>query len=193
MAPLIAVAACLAASACSMNGKTSGETVGEQKKATSVTMQEAAERQDGMLDATMKAIAPALHWAHGATTTGNCDVTRRRVVMTIVSEERRGNLLGMVQRSWEKRGYTIKSVNNSHKFPAIFAVTSDGFGISVSVGGEGQFTFSADSPCVKKSEVAAPSASPNGPDYNHPIPRPNVNDPFWSSNEPIPTGSPRRS
>ncbi|MFF3952820.1 hypothetical protein ACFYY1_06400 [Streptomyces sp. NPDC001890] len=158
-----------------------------------MTMQEAAERQDGMLDATMKAIAPDLRWTHGATTTGNCEVTRRRVVMTIVSEERRGNLLGMVQRSWEKRGYTIKSVNNSHKFPAIFAAATDGFGISVSVGGEGQFTFLADSPCVEKSEVAAPSASPNGPDYDYPIPRPNVKDPFWSSNEPIPTGSPSRS
>ncbi|MET9915936.1 hypothetical protein ABZZ04_02500 [Streptomyces sp. NPDC006435] len=157
-----------------------------------MTMQEAAQRQDGMLDATMSAITPGLRWTHGATTTGKCDVTRRRVVMTVVSEERRGNLLGMVQRSWEKRGYAIKSVNRSREFPAIFAATDDGFGISVSVGGEGQFTFSADSPCVEKSEVAAPSASPNGPDYDYPVPRPNVNDSFWSSNEPIPTGSPSR-
>ncbi|MFF9568371.1 hypothetical protein [Streptomyces sp. NPDC014685] len=158
-----------------------------------MTMQEAAQRQDGMLDATMSAVVPGLHWTHGATTTGNCDVTRRRVVMTIVSEERRGNLLGMVQRSWEKSGYVIKSVNKSRKFPAIFAETDDGFGISVSVGGEGQFAFSADSPCVKKSEVAEPSTSPNGPEYDYPIPRPNVNDSFWSSDEPIPPASPSRS
>ncbi|MGW2176591.1 hypothetical protein ACWCXX_00585 [Streptomyces sp. NPDC001732] len=81
-----------------------------------ITVQEAAEHQDRMLDATLDAIKPEIHWTRGATTTGNCEVTRRRVVMTIVSEERRGNLLGVVQRSWEKKGYAIKSVNRSQKF-----------------------------------------------------------------------------
>ncbi|WP_420709906.1 hypothetical protein [Streptomyces sp. NRRL S-340] len=164
-----------------------------QNTSAKITMQEAAEQQDGMLDATLDAIKPEVHWTHGATTTGTCDVTRRRVVMTIVSEERRGNLLGVVQRSWEQRGYTIKSVNKSRKFPAIFAETKDGFGISVSVGGDGQFTFSADSPCVKHSDVAEPTTSPNGPDYKYPIPRPNVRSDFWSSDKPIAASSPSAS
>ncbi|MEU1120725.1 MULTISPECIES: hypothetical protein [unclassified Streptomyces] len=152
-----------------------------QNKSAEITMQKAAEHQDDMLDATLNAIKPELHWTHGATTKGSCDVTRRRVVMTKVSEARRGNLLGVVQRSWEKSGYAITSVNKSRKFPAILAETKDGFGISVSVGGEGQFTFTADSPCVKESDVAEPTTRANGPDDKYPIPRPNVRSDFWSS------------
>ncbi|MFD8521508.1 hypothetical protein ACFV2D_16020 [Streptomyces capillispiralis] len=155
-----------------------------------ITMQQAAERADAMLDATLMAIKPEIQWTHSGTSEGSCDVSRSRTVMTIISKERRGNLLGVVQRSWEKSGYTIKSVNKSEKYPAIFAQSPDGFGISVVVGGAGQVAFEVDSPCVKPSDVADPATPANGPDYDYPVPRPNVHSDFWSSSTPIPSPSP---
>ncbi|WP_206189332.1 hypothetical protein [Streptomyces prasinus] len=155
-----------------------------------ITMQQAGERADSMLDATLKAIKPEVKWTHSGTSEGSCDVSRSRTVMTIISKERRGNFLGVVQRFWEKSGYMIKSVNKSEKFPAIFAQSSDGFGISLVVGGAGQVAFEVDSPCVKPSEVAEPATPANGPDYDYPIPRPNVHSDFWSSTNPISSASP---
>ncbi|MFF1504587.1 hypothetical protein ACFVZR_33070 [Streptomyces sp. NPDC058316] len=149
-------------------------------------MQEAAERADGILDALLEEIHPQVQWTHGPTTTGSCDVTRRRTVMTIVSAERRGSFLGVVDRFWRKSGYRIKSINNDADVPAIFAQTQDGFGVSLITGGEGQVFFEVDSPCVQESEVADPIAKPNGPSYADAeiIPRPNVRSDFWSAGAP---------
>jgi hypothetical protein len=155
-----------------------------------ITMQQAAVRADSMLDATLSAIKPEVHWTHGATTTGTCDVSRRRVVMTIISQERLGSLLGLVQRFWEKSGYRIKSVDRDEKFPAIYAQSTDGFGIDLTVGAERQVFFEVATPCAKPSDVADPTTRPNGPDYDYPIPRPNVHSDFWSSTTPIPAASP---
>ncbi|MFE4639931.1 hypothetical protein [Streptomyces sp. NPDC056730] len=155
-----------------------------------MNLQEAAERADGILDSTFRAIEPEVRWTHGETTAGSCDVTRRRAVMTAISEARRGSFLGVVERYWRQSDYVIKSVNSSVKFPAIYAQSADGFGISLSIGGEGQAFFEVDSPCVQESPVAAPASRPNGPDYSGgPIPRPDVHDEFWSSNAPLPTSS----
>ncbi|MEU9531142.1 MULTISPECIES: hypothetical protein [Streptomyces] len=144
-------------------------------------MQAAAEHADAIMEATLAGIKPAVHWAHGPTTTGSCDVTRRRSVMTIVSEGRRGNFLGVVERGWKDRGYRIKGVNNDLDSPAIYAQTKDGFGVSLIFGG-GQAFFEVDSPCVEESEVAESTTPPNGPSYDgvYPLPRPNVRDDFWS-------------
>ncbi|MBD0420689.1 hypothetical protein H0H10_16305 [Streptomyces sp. TRM S81-3] len=158
-----------------------------------ITMQQAAEHADAMLDATLGAIKPTVQWTHSGTSTGSCDVSRSRTVMTVISKERRGNFLGVVQRFWEKSGYRIKSVNKSEKFPAIFAQSPDGFGISLVVGGAGQVAFEVDSPCVKPSAVADPTTPPNGPDYDYPIPRPNVRSDFWSSTAPISSAAPTAS
>ncbi|MEV0495090.1 hypothetical protein [Streptomyces atratus] len=146
-------------------------------------MQGAAERADGILDAVMKEIEPEVQWTHGPTTTGSCDVTRRRTVMTIISAERRGSFLGVVDRFWRKSGYKIKAINNDVDVPAIFAQTKDGFGVTLIVGGEGQVFFEVDSPCVKKSDVAEPATPPNGRSYAgvELIPRPNVHSDFWSA------------
>jgi hypothetical protein len=110
--------------------------------------------------------------------------------MTIISKERRGNFLGVVQRFWETSGYRIKSVNKSEEYPAIFAQSSDGFGISLVVGGAGQVAFEVDTPCAKPSKVAEPTTPPNGPNYDDPVPRPNVRSDFWSSTAPIPSATP---
>ncbi|MBL1290665.1 hypothetical protein JKV81_27980 [Streptomyces sp. For3] len=151
-----------------------------------MNMQEAAERSDRILDDVFDAVRPEVRWIHGPTTTGSCDVTRRRAVMTIVSAERRGNFLGVVDRSWRNSGYRMKSINNDPDVPAIFAQTEDGFGVSLIVGGEGQVFFEVDSPCVEKSEVAESTTKATAPTYEgmENIPRPNVRSPFWSAGAP---------
>ncbi|MFF3629059.1 hypothetical protein [Streptomyces sp. NPDC002164] len=160
------------------------ETDGVRRaKRTDMNMQEAAERSDGMLDSVLEAIDPEVQWAHGPTTTGTCDVTRRRTVMTIVSAERRQSFLDQVENHWRENGYRIKGKNDDKVFPAVYAQTKDGFGISVSVRGKGQVFFEADSPCVKESKVAESTSEPNGPAYKgvYPLPRPNVRSDHWSS------------
>lgn len=156
-------------------------------------MQEAAERADGILDAVLGAVQPGVQWAHGPTTTGSCDVSRMRVVMTIVSESRRGSFLGVVDRFWRKSGYRIKGINRDADLPAIYAQTSDGFGVTLSIGGEGQAFLEVDSPCVKESAVADSTTPPNGPSYEgiYPIPRPNIHSDFWSANTPPPAPNDR--
>ncbi|MBK3547727.1 hypothetical protein [Streptomyces sp. MBT60] len=156
-----------------------GVSAGKEK---GVDMQEAAEESDAMLDAVLKGIDPDVQWAHGPTTTRACGVTRRRTVMTIVSPERRQTFLDRAETFWRKNDYRIKAVNKDEKFPAVYAVTRSGFGVSVSFRGKGQAFLEADSPCVKESKVAAPTTEPNGPAYEdvYPLPRPNVRSDFWS-------------
>lgn len=152
-----------------------------------MNMQEAADRADGILDSTIRAIDPEVHWTHGPSTSGSCDVTRRRVVMTVISAGRRGNFLGVVDRLWRGSGYLIISTRNDAEAPAIYARTDDGFGISLIVGGEGQVFFEADTPCVQESEVADPTTKPNTPSYEgmENIPRPNIHSDFWSAATPV--------
>ncbi|MFE9697604.1 hypothetical protein [Streptomyces sp. NPDC006270] len=161
-----------------------GEGAGE-KAGSGMDMQEAAERSDAMLDAVLEAIDPEVRWAHGPTTTRACGVTRRRTVMTVVSAERRQTFLDRAETFWRKNDYRIKAVNKDEKFPAVYAVTKNGFGVSVSFRGEGQAFLEADSPCVRESDVAAPASEPKGPAYEdvYPLPRPNVRSDFWSGAE----------
>ncbi|MEU5972955.1 hypothetical protein ACH475_12750 [Streptomyces globisporus] len=160
-----------------------GVSAGKEK---GVDMQEAAEQSDAMLDAVLKGIDPDVQWAHGPTTTRACGVTRRRTVMTVVSAERRQTFLDRAENFWRKNGYRIKAVNKDEKFPAVYAVTRSGFGVSVSFRGKGQAFLEADSPCVKESKVADPTTEPNGPAYKdvYPLPRPNVRSDFWSGKGP---------
>ncbi|MEV6165125.1 hypothetical protein AB0L71_25020 [Streptomyces sp. NPDC052052] len=166
----------------STNKPTQSTQSTESPKGSGMNMQEAAERSDGMLDAVLKEIRPEVQWAHGPTTTGSCDVTRRRTVMTIVSAERRQEFLDQVEKFWRTSDYRIKAKNNDEEFPAVYAQTKDGFGISVSVRGKGQVFFEADSPCVEESKVADSTSEPNGPAYEgvYPLPRPNVHSDHWS-------------
>lgn len=155
-------------------------------------MQGAAERADAMLDATIKAVVPEIQWAHHVTTVGSCDVSRRRKVMTIISEQRRGNFLGVMVRFWKKSGYKITTVRQSVERPAIFAQSPDGFGISLVFGHQGQAAFEVATPCVQKSEVSDPKTKPNGPEYPlGEIPVPNVRSDFWSAEAAVPTPSPK--
>ncbi|MFE1481969.1 hypothetical protein [Streptomyces sp. WY228] len=185
--PLVTVvlAVGVAVSGCGSESGTGGSGTGSGKesgKESRMDMQEAAERSDAMLDAVLKGIDPDVQWAHGPTTTRSCGVTRRRVVMTVVSADRRQTFLDRAETFWRTNDYRIKAVNKDEKFPAVYAVTEKGFGVSVSFRGKGQAFFEADSPCVKESKVADPTAEPNGPAYKdvYPLPRPNVRSDFWS-------------
>lgn len=157
-----------------------------------MNMQEAAEHADQMLDATFSSIRPEVQWAHDQNSSGICDVTRRRTVLTVISEQRRGNFLGVVERSWKESGYAITSVKRGKKYPGIFAKSSDGFAIALTIADKGQAHFEVSTPCVKESDVAAPTAAPNGPAYEGvEIPRPNVRSDFWSAGTPVPAPTPR--
>ncbi|GGU44055.1 hypothetical protein [Streptomyces lavendofoliae] len=161
----------------------------DQSSASGVTgmnMQEAAERADGMLDATIAAVVPEIEWAHEDTTSGSCEVTRRRTVMTVISDQRRGNFLGVVERFWKKQGYKITAVRRDPEMPAVYAQTPEAFAIRVLFGYQGQAFFEATTPCVVKSGVGEPKSVPNGPAYDGvAIPTPNVRSGFWSSEEPL--------
>ncbi|MFE2035321.1 hypothetical protein ACFXBB_19125 [Streptomyces scopuliridis] len=183
---LRAVAVCVLLAGCGVLGSSPTDQEGGRV----MDMQEAAERADSILDGTFVAIRPEVRWTHGETTVGSCDLSRRRAVMTVISEQRRGGFLGVVERFWQKSGYEITSVNSSEEFPAIYAKSADGFGLRLSVAGKGQAFFEVATPCVEESAVADPTSQPNGPDYSgSPIPRPDVHDDFWSSRAPLPTSS----
>lgn len=93
------------------------------------------------------------------------------------------SFLDQVEKFWRKSDYRIKAKNNDKEFPAVYAQTKAGFGISVSFRGNGQAFFEADSPCVKESKVADSTSEPNGPAYEgvYPLPRPNVHSDYWSA------------
>lgn len=149
-------------------------------------MQAAAEHADAMLDATVGAVVPEIHWVHDKTTSGSCDVSRRRTVMTIISGQRRGAFLGVIQRFWKAHDYDITTVHPSKEHPRMYARSPEGFGISLVFGYKGQAFFEVATPCVTKSDVAEPTSVPNGPAYPlGEIPTPNVRSAFWSAEVPV--------
>ncbi|MER8267678.1 hypothetical protein ABT007_26165 [Streptomyces griseus] len=153
-------------------------------------MQGAAERADAMFYATVGEIKPEIEWVHYTTTTGSCDVTRYWTVMTVVSEQRRGSFLGVVERFWKANGYRIKTVNPSKDMPAIYATSADGFGIRVKFGYKGQAFLQVTSPCVDESKVSVPTKAANGRTYDGRPPTPNVRSAFWSAVTPVPDPAP---
>jgi hypothetical protein len=186
---------------CSMNDVGSSDA----GRGTKVNMQEAAEKADAVVFETLSSVDPSLQWTHDTSSGGGCtdfkndshgygSTIRNAVVMTEVSEERRGALLGIIERNWKKAGYEITDVDSDREFPAIFAKSDDSFGIGLIVGDKGQFFLEVQTPCVKKSDVADPATKANGHDYyGRKVPRPNVHDAFWSSKKPIPSASPSGS
>ncbi|MEV7446423.1 hypothetical protein AB0O22_35655 [Streptomyces sp. NPDC091204] len=84
--------------------------------------------------------------------------------MTIVSEQRRGALPGVIERAWKGRGYKITNVRKSPTFLGIYASTPDGYSLEVQVAGKGQFFLKAATPCLTDSSVGQPTGKPNTPD-----------------------------
>ncbi|MEV4942314.1 LppA family lipoprotein [Streptomyces zaomyceticus] len=195
IAPLIAVAA-----GCGGLGKPNGS--GEEKRVVSrISMQEAAEKADAIMLGSISSVRPELNWVHHAWSDGGCDghtidgrptgsVTRRAAVMTIVSEARRGSLLGVVERHWEKLGYEITGHNTSEDVPAVHARTPEDFRMSVLVGKKGQFFLTVTTPCYLASEVQAPRTRAGGTAFEGSVvPDPSVPSEFWSLDVPVPATS----
>ncbi|MEU7338950.1 hypothetical protein [Streptomyces sp. NPDC007074] len=150
-----------------------------------MNMQEAAGAADGILDQTLAAIRPPVQWTHTYSAPGDCYVDRDRSVMTVISAERRGSFLGLVERHWKSKGYRL--VATSRNGLAANFETQDGFQLEVLIGPNDQAHLSVTTPCVEKSEVAPPTSKPNGPDYSkRELPAPNVQSTFWSADAPLP-------
>ncbi|MFI6354073.1 hypothetical protein ACIBJF_15770 [Streptomyces sp. NPDC050743] len=104
------VASALIVSGCGfIGGNGSAGTKADAPKETNMNMQEAADHAEGIIDATLKAINPSVEVMQGPASDSSCtdfkndgtgtgSVSRRRYVMTIISDERRGSLLGVVER-----------------------------------------------------------------------------------------------
>lgn len=165
---------------CGLTGTASPSKERESKMNT----QEVADRADAILDATFAAIKPPVQWTHKYFMPGDCYVDRDRAVMTIISAERRGSFLGVLERHWRSKGY--KLVTTSPNGLRAQFVTQDGFHLKVVIGINGQAHLGVTTPCVEKSDVAPPTSKPNGPDYSkQKLPAPNVKSTFWSSDAPI--------
>ncbi|WP_327235846.1 hypothetical protein OG349_19685 [Streptomyces sp. NBC_01317] len=173
-----------------------------ERNPADVNMKQAAEKADAIMQQTLSGVTPELRWNHGPSndhictdfkndSLGSGSVRRRIAVMTVVSTERRGSLLGVVERNWKARGYKITSVDADVDLPAIYAATDEGFKMSVAVGGQGQFFLSITTPCFTQSPVPAPAPEPNTPHRTGGYPQPpDVHDHFWSSRDPLPASSP---
>lgn len=168
----------------------------------SMNMQEAGDQAEQMLDRIFGAIKPSVETQRGPSSdsicpdfkndsTGTGSIIRRRHVMTIISDERRGSFLGVVQRHWQKDGYEITAVRKDKENPAIFATGPEGFRFSLEFGYKGQAHFSVASPCVTESEVTEPPREPLDPSSPAAEGFPYIRSDFWSAETPAPTPSAR--
>lgn len=106
--------------------------------------------------------------------------------MTKISKERRGSLLGVIERHWKKKGYEITGVDSDREKPAIFASTAEDYRIAFKIGRRGQVFIQIASPCTLWSEKEAKLTEPNSPNFlNEKLPYPNHEDDFWSVTKPI--------
>ncbi|MGW1073167.1 hypothetical protein [Streptomyces sp. NPDC002537] len=181
-----------------------GRSGGASKEESKINMQQGAERADLILDQTFSSIAPTVQWTHGESDDVSCGapdkdavakgtVTRRRVVMTIISSERRGNFLGVVERNWRKSGFAITGTRAHKDNPAIFATAPGDFQVSLIFGDKGQAFFEASTPCLNKSEVAPPKSETNGQNYaGSDVPYPDQRSDFWSVGAPVPSSNPSK-
>ncbi|MEU6216568.1 hypothetical protein ABZ845_03460 [Streptomyces sp. NPDC047022] len=157
----------------------------DKEQGASMNMQEAAERADHILDDTFSAIKPPVEWTYTYDMPGGCYVDRSRSVMTIISPQRRGSFLGLVERHWKNKGYKLVGVSED-KLSAFF-LTPDNFQLEVTIVTNGQADFGVTTPCVEKSPVAPPAKLSSGPDYSKRTfaPAPNVHSDFWSAETPV--------
>ncbi|MFE5856936.1 hypothetical protein ACFQ61_27455 [Streptomyces sp. NPDC056500] len=199
----MAVVLAMSLAGCGFVGVSDGEGSGKDK-VSKISLQEAAEQADAIIMGTMSSVRPAVNWVHDAPTESGCDsytvdgketgsATRRVAVMTVVSEARRGSLLGVIERYWKEKGYKITGVNRNKTFPAIYASTPEDFRLVAMVGKKGQFFFGITTPCFITSDVEAPKTPPNGTPFEGPVvPDPYVRSDFWSATTAIPSTSPSR-
>ncbi|WP_371629367.1 hypothetical protein OG892_14455 [Streptomyces sp. NBC_00341] len=163
-----------------------------------IDMQQAGQRAEVILDGTMAAIHPSVKWVHGTPAesacstglnrpTGTTTVFRSRNILTVVSKERRGELLEQVRRYWKQQGARDFSVFSDKDVPRIRARTTDGLAVILQVGSIGNVSVEAGLSCVEDSAMTYPTGTPGQPGGSKKeelMPREHSD--FWSS------GGPRR-
>lgn len=188
----------LTVSGCGVVG--GGTGAGNQGSERNVDMQQASDRADEILDATLAAVRPGVEARRGPSTdsictdfkndaTGAGQVVRRRYVVTVISPERRGSFVGVVERHWKAQGYEITAVRPNKEMPAVFANAPEGFQLTVEIGYKGQAFFTVASNCVTESEVVEPDREPFDPDSPEATGLPYIESPFWSAGTPVPSPS----
>ncbi|MFH9731394.1 hypothetical protein [Streptomyces sp. NPDC017260] len=171
---------------CGMTDSASSGKESRKEGQSKMNLQEAADRADQILDETFAAIEPPVQWTHRYSMPGDCYVDRDRAVMTIISAERRGSFLGVLERHWKSKGYSLVATG-ANRLVAHYK-TPDGFQLEVLIAPNGQAHLSVTTPCVEESDVAQPTSKPNGPDYSkRELPAPNVKSTFWSTDGALPS------
>ncbi|WP_371772902.1 hypothetical protein [Streptomyces sp. NBC_01438] len=167
----------------------------KEQEEPAMDMQQAGQRAEALLDGTMEAIHPSVKWVYGTPSetpcstglnrpTGTTTVFRSRNILTLVSEQRRGELLEQVRRYWEQQGARDFSVFSDKDVPRIRATTSDGFSVVLQVGDIGNVFVRAGAGCVADSAMTYPAETPGtlgGPKKEELTPREHSD--FWSSGE----------
>ncbi|MFH8380162.1 hypothetical protein ACH4E7_04365 [Kitasatospora sp. NPDC018058] len=145
---------------------------------------DAAERCETLLRETVDAVRPAPAWREAVSGTGvrlpppgresepHWYVTRRRDLLTLVSPCRQGELVGVVERHWRRRGWTITSLTAGRDRPGVAAVTWDGYQLALGVGEFGAITLTAGSPGAARPRRWATGGVAS---------LPNVHCPYWSA------------
>ncbi|TFE53081.1 hypothetical protein E3E14_10400 [Streptomyces sp. ICN441] len=196
------LAMAFAVSAVSACGLVDNGSVEPKGRFPTMDMQEAGDRAEKLLDSVFGAIQPGVETQRGPSgdsictnikngSTGTGSVTRQRYVMTIISDERRGSFLGVVERHWKKEGFKITSVRRDKERPAIFASSPENFEISLEFGYRGQARIGVTSPCVTESEVTEPPRQPLDPSSPAAEGFPYIRSDFWSAETPAPIPSAR--
>ncbi|WP_405897999.1 hypothetical protein OG242_11100 [Streptomyces sp. NBC_00727] len=170
----------------------------KEREEPKMDMQQAGERAEGILDGTMAAMRPPVAWSYGNPSdtacssgvnepSGTTTVFRSRNITTVVSEQRRDELLKQVREYWEQQGVQDFTVHSGKGMPRIRATTADGFTVILQVGSIGNVFVEAGISCVEDSAMTYPTGTPGlpgGPD--EPDLRPHEHSPHWSA-----TGAPR--
>ncbi|WP_256104068.1 hypothetical protein [Streptomyces sp. ODS05-4] len=108
-----------------------------------------------------------------------------RFVVTIVSAERRGAFLGVVEHHWKSAHYKITSVRDNKEAPAIYASGPGDFRLSLAFGDKGQAFLTVASPCVTESDVTEPPRAPIPPEARAADGFPYLHSGFWSARTPV--------
>lgn len=167
----------------------------EQEEST-MDMQQAGQRAEQILDGTMEAIRPPVKWVRGTPAetacstglnrpTGTTTVFRSRNILTVVSKERRGELLEQVRRYWKQQGVRDFDIDSDKDMPGIRATTADEFTVALQVGSIGNIFVRSGAGCVEGSEMTLPAGMPGrpgGPKTEELKPREHSD--FWSSGDP---------
>ncbi|WP_097237007.1 hypothetical protein [Streptomyces sp. 1331.2] len=156
---------------------------------------DAAERCETLLQDTLDAVDPTPAWQEAAPRAGarlprpglgsaRCGsdvlwyVTRGRDILTVVSLPRRALLVGVVERHWRRRGWTITSLDTDWDRHGVAATTPDGYRLALRFGELGEAGLTVSSPGVARSEQV-PVLSGDGGRGSAPLPY--VCCPYWSA------------